>query len=108
MDVSRVSGRIRKKSSKLADSFTGDGDEAADEQQQQLTAGEESPIEDLDDLQEADYDIREEDFDQIPGELISTTTRIYFQILARFHDVTRKFGENRFLLEFVEQKWLWL
>lgn len=67
MDVSRVSGRIRKKSSKLADSFTGDGDEAADEQhQQQLTAGEESPIEDLDDLQEADYDIREEDFDQIP------------------------------------------
>ena len=29
--------------------------------------GEESPIEDLDDLQEADYDIQEDDFDQIPG-----------------------------------------
>ena len=31
--------------------------------------GEESPIEDLDDLQEADYDIQEDDFDQIPGSI---------------------------------------
>jgi len=81
MDVSR-SGRIRKKSSKLADSFTdeaeidspGAASTAGGSKSKAIPAttfnipdpGEESPIEDLDDLQEADYDIQEDDFDQIP------------------------------------------
>lgn len=79
MDVSR-SGRIRKKSSKLADSLTDDESPApktagagklfaspsSDAETYLPDPGEESPIEDLDDLQEADYDIKEEDFDQIP------------------------------------------
>jgi len=77
MDVSR-SGRIRKKSSKLTESQEDEEYSAATPNKSKLFAspegadylpelpGEESPIEDLDDLQEADYDIKEEDFDQIP------------------------------------------
>jgi len=82
MDVSR-SGRIRKKSSKLADSLTDEESSTPSSNHQSKAGklfasppsdvesyfpepGEESPMEDLDDLQEADYDIKEEDFDQIP------------------------------------------
>lgn len=86
MDVSR-SGRIRKKSTKLADSFTEEGESPGTSSGGGKGSrqggyhipeppGEESPIEDLDDLQEADYDIKEEDFDQIPGKCWSRHKKV--------------------------------